>query len=80
MSERYGGTGENENSKRLDRMEDVIQRMIALVLEQAKMSDRRHEQAMAEIREQRAEIQDLVALQREHRVDIMALFQAQKRS
>ncbi len=52
--------------------------MIALTLEQGKMNDRRHEQVMAEIHERRAEIQDLLALQKEQRVDIMALFQGNK--
>jgi hypothetical protein len=78
MSER-NGTNENENRRRLDQMEDVIQNMITLTLEQGKMYDRQHEQTMAEIREQRAEIQDLIMLQKEHRIDIMALFQAQKK-
>jgi hypothetical protein len=59
-------------------MEDVIQSMITLTLEQGKMYDKQHEQTMAEIREQRAEIQDLITLQKEHRIDIMALFQSQK--
>lgn len=68
MSELNGGTGENENRLRLDRMNDVIQSMIALTLEQGKMNDRRHEQVMEEI-------QDLITLQREHRIDIMALFE-----
>jgi hypothetical protein len=78
MSDRNGGTNENENRKRLDHMEDVIQSMITLTLEQGKMYDKQHEQTMAEIREQRAEIQDLITLQKEHRIDIMALFQSQK--
>lgn len=78
MSDQNGGTNENENRKRLDHMEDVIQSMITLTLEQGKMYDKRHEQTMAEIREQRAEIQDLITLQKEHRIDIMALFQSQK--
>jgi hypothetical protein len=33
MSDRNGGTNENENRKRLDHMEDVIQSMITLTLE-----------------------------------------------
>jgi phage/plasmid primase-like uncharacterized protein len=78
MSDRNGGTSENENRRRLDQIEDVIQSMITLTLEQGKMYDRQHEQTLAEIREQRAEIQDLIALQKEHRIDIMALFQSQK--
>jgi hypothetical protein len=77
MSER-NITNENENRRRLDQMEDVIQSMITLTLEQGKMYDRQHEQMMTEIREQRAEIQDLIVLQKEHRIDIMALFQGQK--
>jgi hypothetical protein len=78
MSERNGGMGENENRQRLDQMNDVIQSMITLVLEQGKMFDRRHEQTMAEIKEQRAEIQDLITLQKEQRIDIMALFEGNK--
>jgi hypothetical protein len=78
MSERNGGTGENENRQRLDQMSDVIQGMITLVLEQGKMFDHRHEQTMAEIKEQRAEIQDLITLQKEQRIDIMALFEGNK--
>jgi hypothetical protein len=74
MSERNGGTNESENRRRLDQIEDVIQSMITLVLEQGKVYDRQHEHAIAEIREQRAEIQDLIALQKEHPIDIMALF------
>ena len=96
MSERNGGTGENENRLRLDRMNDVIQSMIALTLEKGKLSDQRHKEVMAEIaqkgaemralnyaflrtlREQHAvfteEVRDLIALQKEQRIDIMALF------
>jgi hypothetical protein len=48
-------------------MEDVIQSMITLVLEQSKLSGKQHEEAMEELREMRE-------LQREQRVDIMALF------
>ena len=103
MSELNGGTGENENRLRLDRMNDVIQSMIALTLEQGKMYDRQHEQVMAEIKAQRAEIaevaqqnaqfvktlreqhavfteevRDLIILQKEQRIDIMALFAGNK--
>jgi hypothetical protein len=77
MSDLNGGS-ENENQRRLDDMNDVIQSMITLTLEQGKIYDRLHEQAMAEIREQRAEIQELITLQREHRIDIMALFEGNK--
>jgi hypothetical protein len=70
MSER-NGTSENENRKRLDQMEDVIQSMITLTLEQGKLSTLRHQETMEEIRE-------LLNLQKEQRIDIMALFQAQK--
>ena len=79
MSE-HNGTSEDEDRRRLDQMEDGIQSMITLTLEQGKMYDRRHEQTMAEIREQRAEIQELIVLQKEHRIDIMALFQSRKKS
>ena len=107
MSELNGGTGENENRLRLDRMNDVIQSMIALTLEQGKMYDRQHGQVMTEIkdkheramaemaeirahltafvktlREQHAvftdEVRDLITLQKEQRVDIMALFAGNK--
>jgi hypothetical protein len=77
MSDLNGGS-ENENRLRLDRMNDVIQSMITLALEQGKMYDRQHEQVMAEIREQRAEIQDLITLQKEQRIDILALFEGNK--
>jgi hypothetical protein len=100
MTDRNGGTNENKNRQRLDQMEDVIQSMITLVLEQGKLSDKQHEQTMAEIRAQRAEhrqehaaflktlreqhavfseeVQGLITLQKEHRIDIMALFEGQK--
>jgi len=96
MSERNGGTGENENRLRRDRMNDVIQSMIALTLEQGKLSDQRHKEVMAEIAQQRAlnnaflktlreqhavfseEVGDLIALQKEQRIDIMALFAGNK--
>jgi len=60
MGDRNGGTNDSENQRRLDQIEDVIQSMITLVLEQGKAYDRQHEHAMAAIREQRAEIQDLI--------------------
>ena len=71
VSERNGGTGENENQRRLDQMADVIQSMITLTLEQGKMNTLRHEQIMEEIR-------DLITLQKEQRIDIMALFEGNK--
>jgi hypothetical protein len=77
MSELNGGEGDNR--RRLDQMEDVIQSMIALVLEQGKLYDRQHQQAMEEISEVRGSIRELLELQKEHRVDIMALFQTRKR-
>jgi hypothetical protein len=67
MSERHG-TSENDNRRRLDQMEDLIQSMITLILEQGKLYDRQHAQTMEEIRE-------LLNLQKEQRIDIMALFQ-----
>jgi replicative DNA helicase len=70
MSERNGGQ-ENQNSRRLDQMQDVIQSMITLVHEQSKAWSQAHQEVMAEIRE-------LITLQKEHRIDIMALFQANK--
>ncbi len=70
MSER-NGTSENENRRRLDQMEDIIQSMITLTLEQGKLSTLRHEQTLEEIRE-------LINLQKEQRIDIMALFHSQK--
>jgi hypothetical protein len=103
MNELNGGAGENENRRRLDQMSDVIQSMIALTLEQGKMGDQRHkestlrhEQAMAELAEIRAqhtpfvrtlrdqhtvftdEVRDLIELQKEQRIDIMALFAGNK--
>lgn len=42
------------------------------MLESHKLSTLRHEQAMDEIRE-------LITLQREHRIDIMALFESRKK-
>jgi len=75
MSDRNGGTSENENRQRLDQMQNVVQSMITLAHEHGKL----HEQILAEIREQRGEIQDLIALQKEHRIDIMALFELQKK-
>jgi hypothetical protein len=103
MSDPNGGSGENENRLRLDRMNDVIQSMIALTLEQGKMYDRQHQPVMTEMKAQRAEIadrrelvhiqhaeflktlhaqhviftdevRDLITLQKEQRIDIMALF------
>ncbi len=70
MSETNGGR-ENQNSRRLDQMQDVIQSMIALALEESKLSKLRHTQVMEEI-------QELIILQKEHRIDIMALFEANK--
>jgi hypothetical protein len=70
MSER-NGTSENDNRRRLDQMEDVIQSMITLTLEQGKLSTLRHDQTLEEIRE-------LINLQKEQRIDIMALFHSQK--
>jgi hypothetical protein len=85
MSELNGGSSENENRLRLDRMNDVIQSMITLTLEQGKMSEQRHKETMSEmaafvktLREQHAvftdEIRDLITLQKEQRIDIMVLF------
>lgn len=79
MSERNGQSN-NDNRHRLDQIQNLIQSMITSAQEQGKMYDRQHEQMMAEIREQRAEIQDLIVLQKEHRIDIMALFQSQRKS
>jgi hypothetical protein len=78
MSELNGGAGENESGQRLDRMNAVIQSRITLVVEQGKMYDRRYEQTMTELAKQHAEIQDLITLQKEYRVDIMALFEGNK--
>jgi hypothetical protein len=114
MSELNGGTGENENRLRLDRMNVVIQSMITLTLDQGKMYDRQHAQTMTEIKAQRheftlqhertmaemaeirahdtafvktlreqhtvftEEVRDLITLQKERRIDIMALFAANK--
>ncbi len=70
-NEERSGTGENENRRRLDQMEEVIQSMIALMLEQGKLSTPRHERTLEEIRE-------LTNLQKERHIDVMALFQSQR--
>lgn len=64
--------------RRLDRMEAVIHSMIDAMQEQSKVWTKQHEENMAEIRESRAEIQELITLQKEHRIDIMALFEGSK--
>lgn len=74
----FNGDGENQNLQRLNRMEDVIQSMITLVHAQMEVTAAQHTATMTEIRELRGSIQELLALQREHRIDIMALFQASK--
>jgi hypothetical protein len=74
----FNGGSDNANLRRLDRMEDVIQSMITLVQTQSRMVqdqaavwDRQHLQIMEEIRE-------LISLQKEQRIDIMALFVGNK--
>ncbi len=55
--------------------------MITLVLERDKADEERHHRVLEEMREQHAshmaEFQELRFLQKEHRIDIMAPFQAQ---
>jgi hypothetical protein len=88
MSDTNGGS-ENIHLARLDRMENVIQSLITLVHENLKAQREMHQNVLesireshqstlAIIRESRAEIHDLIELQKEHRIDIMALFQLHK--
>ncbi|MBV9034172.1 MAG: hypothetical protein JO182_06730 [Acidobacteriaceae bacterium] len=82
MTEGNGSTGETQNSRRLDKMQDVIQSMITLVHEESKLSAQRHTETIRVIREAHAlfmeEVRELIILQKEHRIDIMALFHSQK--
>ena len=73
MSESNGGS-ESDKSRRLDRAEELIQQII---IAQAGMLNIIKE-SRAEIQESRAEVHDLITLQREQRIDIMALFEANK--
>ena len=63
-------------------MQDVIQSMITLTLEQGKMYDRQHAQAIEEMNRQHAhameELREMREMHKEHRIDIMALFQVNK--
>ncbi len=65
---------ENANLQRLNRMEAVMQSMITLSHEQQKSID----ELLDVIKASREEIHELLLLQREHRIGIMALFQAEK--
>lgn len=63
----FNGGSEQRNFERLNRMEDVIQSMIE------------HSKSMLDvIQAQQSEIQDLIVLQKEMRIDIMALFEGNK--
>lgn len=63
-----------QNPNRLDRIEASIQGLITLAHEHSKA----FEATLAVIQESRAEIQDLITLQKEQRIDIMPLFAANK--
>lgn len=82
MAEANGSTGETQNNRRLDKMQDVIQSMITLVHEESKLSTQRHTETIRVIHEAHAlfmeEVRELIILQKEHRIDIMALFHSQK--
>lgn len=65
---------ENGSSNLGFRDHDRIQMLIAVAQEHS----RAFEQDLQIIRESRAEIQDLIILQKEQRIDIMALFAANK--
>lgn len=55
----------------MDRMEAFLQSMVTAMQEYFRLSTIQHEQTADEIR-------DLIVLQKEHRIDIMALFQVNK--
>lgn len=65
----------SNSMRRMDRLEGVIHSMLDLIQVKAEADTKRHEQVMQEISASREEVRDLIALQREHRIDIMALFQ-----
>ena len=77
MGDTNGGS-ENIHLQRLNRMEDVIQSMITLVHENLKAQIQFAQSAQNIINLSRAEIRDLLELQKEQRIDIMALFHANK--
>ena len=72
------GSGESEALRRLDRMNDVIQNMITLVHEEAKENLAVHQEFRKRHLENMEEIRGLMDLQKEQRIDIMALFTANK--
>jgi len=82
MAESNGSSGENQNSRRLDEMQAVIQSMIHLVHEQMKASTQQTQEVLHVVRESHLmfmeEVRELITLQKEQRIDIAALFQAQK--
>jgi hypothetical protein len=57
--------------QRMDRMEAFLQSMVDAFQKQ-------HEQTMEVIHGQHESIRELIDLQKEHRIDIMALFSSQK--
>jgi len=59
-------------------MRDVINSMLDLTQKQSEAWTKRHNEIMTEIHATHEEIRDLIILQKEHRIDIMALFQSQK--
>ncbi len=49
MAEQNGNTGENQNSRHLDQMRDVIHSMIDLIGKQSEAWSKRHDEIMTEI-------------------------------
>lgn len=81
MADETTGEGYTRNfDRRLDRMNDFLQSLTDSMLLQHRLATERHELVMEEIAAQRGEISELLALQREHRIDIMALFELSKRA
>ncbi len=81
MADTPNGDGDAYNfDRRMDRINDTIvsltESMVMMrdfMLDSHKLATARHEQVMEEIRE-------LLGLQREHRIDIMALFEVSRRT
>ena len=64
--------------KRLDAMRDVLQTLGDVMLHNHQQIMEQQRGMLDIIRESRGEIRDLLELQREHRIDIMALFMISK--
>lgn len=81
MADTPNGDGYGYNfDRRLDRINDTIVSLVSsltqmreFMQESHKLATARHDQTMEEIRE-------LITLQREHRIDIMALFEVNKQT